>query len=320
MSNVIPIQRPAAGHDYSDWLPNIVRILEITRKTTKSGLVENHARVKYGLFDGHVSWISQHADIRLKHGVLAKVEWPARFSENTETITIIRLVHLESAQPNLNPFETIPKTWVNDQTLIARVNLLWKALPQAYQSFLGELFWDSARFYRFLTAPSSLNGHHNTWNGNFSHAVEVAERALCIAKDVPGVSEPLLVLASLIHDAGKADEYRWNDRAWVRTDAGSLVGHKDLLKAWMGAVFERKRDILPVAIRNALWHTLFSARNAPAYLDVRESCMLEADILSMADRLSGTIDLHVRAANTHGGFGTRHEHLKARPYRLPNLS
>jgi 3'-5' exoribonuclease len=96
------------------------------------------------------------------------------------------------------------------------------------------------------------------------------------------------------------------------------MGHKDLLKSWMGAVYERRRDLLPEQWRHGLWHTLFSAKSAPAYLDIRESCMLEADILSMADRLSGHLDLHRQVGSQAGGFGSRHEHLRARPFRLPD--
>lgn len=317
MAEVLSIQQPSRN-DYSDWLPNIIRIIDVTRVTNARGLVENRAQVICGSFEASLTWTGQHADIRLKKGSLASIEWPEHLVSHREAMPIIRLVHLEEVEHGINLFETIPRSWVKDQSLIERATTLWQELPKSLQAFFNELFWDSGRFHRFLVVPGSLHGHHNEWHGNFVHALEVAEHAQRISIDMPGVSQPVLILAGLIHDAGKADEYRWNKGYWQRTEAGNLVGHKDLLKSWMGAVFDRQRGLLPEQWRHGLWHVLFSAKNAPAYLDIRESCMLEADILSMADRLSGSLDLHMRVGNPTGGFGSRHEHLRARPFRLPD--
>lgn len=318
MAKVLAMQQPG-GYDYSDWLPNIVRIIDITRATNERGLIDNRAQVVGGNFQATLTWISQHADIRLKKGSLARVDWPEHLVDKGGQIAVIRLVHLDSVKSDLNLFATIPPSWVKDQLLIKRAKNLWEGLPGSFQAVFNEIFWDSGRFRRFLFVPASINGHHNDWHGNFVHAIEVAEHCQRISANMPGVCQPVLILAALIHDAGKADEYRWNGNYWQRTECGSLIGHKDLLKAWIGALFDRKRDLLSETLRLGLWHTLFSAKNAPAYLDIRESCMLEADILSMADRLSGSQNLHQQVGHNTGGFGYRHEHMRARPYRLPDL-
>ena len=46
--------------------------------------------------------------------------------------------------------------------------------------------------------------------------------------------------------------------------------------------------------------------------------MLEADILSAADRQSGLQNLHQQVGHKSGCFGTRHEHLRAKPFRMPD--
>lgn len=318
MANVLAMPQIRRGNDHSEWLPTIVRIVNVTRSTNERGLVDNRALVVGGQFQATLIWTSQHADTRLQKGSLVRVEWPEHLSDKDEMIKVTRLVFLDAVDHGVNLFETIPNSWIRDQALLDRAKTLWETLSAPFQACFNELFWDSGRFQRFLFVPGSLNGHHNSWHGNFEHAVEVAENARRVSANMPGVSQSVLILAALIHDAGKADEYSWSGNYWRRTDAGSLIGHKDILKAWLGAIFDRKCDLLTEAQRHGLWHTLFSAKNAPAYLDIRESCMLEAEILSMADRLSGSQNLHQQVGHRSSGFGARHEHLRARPYRLPD--
>jgi 3'-5' exoribonuclease len=60
---------------------------------------------------------------------------------------------------------------------------------------------------------------------------------------------------------------------------------------------------------------LTAVRGAPAWLGLREPRSIEAEILSMADRLSGHEDLHHRCAPEAGsGFGDYHPHLKYQTY------
>ena len=319
MAEVIALQKNP-DYDHSEWLPSVARILEISRVTNTDFQVDNRAKIIGDQFEGTLRWTSQHADVRLQRGVLAKIQWPKRVVVDDQGIPICRLVYPEQVDHSVNLFDTIPASWVKDRELIKRGRLLWQGLPPSLQLIFNEIFWDNRRFHRFAVVPASLNGHHNGWNGNLYHAVEVAEYAKLISKGVERVSQPLVILAGLIHDAGKADEYRLDNRKWFRTDTGRLVGHKDTLKGWLGAIFERSREALPEELRLGLWHALFSAKNAPAYLDIREACMLEAEVLSMADRFSATSDLHEQVGADQGGFGLRHDHLRARPFRLPALS
>lgn len=73
-------------------------------------------------------------------------------------------------------------------------------------------------------------------------------------------------------------------------------------------------------IDDATWlgflHMLNAARGAPAWLGLREPRSLEAELLSMADRISGHEDLYRRCAPKDGrnGFGGYHPHLGHRTY------
>jgi 3'-5' exoribonuclease len=247
------------------------------------------------------------------------IRWLGRpVSARLGAIRISRLVKLERPEASLNPFATIPHSWVKARPLVARAAQLWEGLGRPLQHLFNAIFWDHHRFERYLDGPSSLAGHHNGRNGNFRHAVEVAERALALASHHAEAHLPVLLASSLLHDAGKAEEYRFNGRhrRFEMTERGTLLGHKHTVLEWIAAARAQHRVIVPEAHYLALLHAITAAKGAPDWLGLREPLSLDAHILSMVDRLSGQADLVARNAPTQGGFGAYHRHLGGRPYVL----
>jgi 3'-5' exoribonuclease len=168
--------------------------------------------------------------------------------------------------------------------------------------------------------PSSLQGHHNDWNGNFRHSVEVAEHAAMLGNRCPRANPALLVAAALLHDAAKADEYRY-DRTRSRfnlSERGELIGHRDTLIEWLAVA----RAMARVTIANELYLSLIhviNATRAPSWVGLRDPRCIEAEILSMADRLSGQDDVHRQCVPEDGssGFGRYHPQMKHRSYVTP---
>ena len=162
--------------------------------------------------------------------------------------------------------------------------------------------------------PSSMSGHHNTDNGNLRHAVDVAKmmRENCGVRQI--TNTPLAILSALLHDAGKADEYRLNPSGeWKLSDRGRLLGHKVTVIEWIAGAMARYRIMLPISHYMALLHCLTASQNAPEWLGIRKPAMLEAMMLSNMDRLSGTGDLIERCA-ANDGWGQFHAHIGSRPY------
>ena len=71
---------------------------------------------------------------------------------------------------------------------------------------------------------------------------------------------------------------------------------------------------LPEAQYLGLIHALTAAKGAPPWLGLREPRSLEATILSMADRLSGEVDLYGQLAPETAGFGRYHPQLRGRAF------
>jgi 3'-5' exoribonuclease len=247
---------------------------------------------------------------------LVSIRWQGNAVSIGGHVRIGRLVALERPMAGLNLFDTVPTRWVRERELVQRGKALWESLPLAFRDLFNAMFWNGGRFRRYLVGPSSLENHHNGLNGNFRHSLEVAEQALALARDHELVSLPVMILAGLIHDAGKADEYRYDHahRCFAMAPEATLVGHRDRLQHWLAAARERCGEGVPQRQYLALVHALTATSGAPPHLGLREPLSLEAMLLSMADRASGRTELIGRLASPGGGFGRYHRHLRGRPF------
>ncbi|AWI79165.1 metal-dependent phosphohydrolase [Parazoarcus communis] len=306
---------PSASEDLVvQKLPPAFRVCSIERYPHGDAGVLSRAALYHDAASLSVEWSDRHADNRIVAGALVSIRWRGRPTSIGGAVNIARLAVLERPMPSLNLFATVLPSWVRDRALLKRAAKLWEALPLPYRHLLNAIFWDDNRFHRFVMGPSSLNGHHNDREGNLRHSVEVAERALALAAGDPVVCEEALILAALLHDAGKADEYRLANRRLVLSDRGRLIGHRTTVIEWVAAACAKHNVDIPHDHRLALIHILSSAKGAPLWLGLREPQSLEAKLLSMADRASGEGELIRRHAPKSTGFGQYHRHLGMQPY------
>ena len=313
----VKLSLPSPAHDpVPQLLPPVLRVNSLTRLPASDGRsVRNEAVLFHAKAGLRVVWVTAQADIRLRAGHLVSIRWLGKPVSVDGAIRINRLVLMERSIPTLDLFETIPPNWVQASDLLKRASAIWQQLAYPFQQLFNAVFWDSARLHRYLAGPSSLNGHHNGFNGNFRHAVETAEQCLNLAQGNPNISRSVLLTAALLHDAGKADEYKLNPnrRNFIMSDRGALVGHRHTILEWIAVAKAHDRVPLPESHYLALLHALTAAKGA-TWLGIREPVSLEATILSAADRLSGQADLVDRMAPEGTGFGGYHKHLKGRPY------
>lgn len=299
-----------------DMLPPFFRAQSIERLPGQRGDILNRATLFHESASISVEWLTRHADIRLTRGSLVSIRWLGRPVSSEGHVRISRLVLLERPEAEANLFDLVPHGWVSDRDLVARASALWQRLPRGFKHLFNAMLWDGRRFQRYLMGPSSLEHHHNQMNGNFRHCVEVAERALRMGDGQELANPSILAFGGLIHDAGKADEYRFDHvrNRFAMSDRGALIGHRETLQQWIAASMATHRVILPEAHYLGLIHALTAAKGAPAWLGLREPRSIEATILSMADRLSGEEELYQRLAPAEGGFGRYHKQLQYRPF------
>ena len=296
-----------------DLIPSVMRIQSLERVLGADGKIHNRAVLYHQRCILTVAWATQHVDTRLHRFGLVTIKHALTIRRTGGAIGIHRLLPADQPLPNVNLFDMVLPEWVKDRELVARATALWEELPRPLAHLVNALLWDSGRFHRFVTGPSSINGHHNSWNGNLRHSVEVAELARDIGQRTALANVSLLIAGGLLHDAAKADEYRY-DRArsaFRLSERGQLIGHRDTLIEWIATARQSGRVIVPDDSYLALLHMINAVKGAPSWIGLREPRCLEVDILAMADRLSGQEDVHARCAPEDGqaGFGAYHAHV-----------
>lgn len=297
-------------------LPGAFRIQSIARLPFHGRHTLNRACLFHERASLTVEWLSRQVEVRLVVGALVSIRWQGRPVSLNGAVRVSRIVLLERPEPALNLFETVPSAWMADRELVRRAAFLWSCLPRGLGHLFNAVFWQGDRFLRFLSGPSSLSGHHASRHGNFRHSVDVADQALGLATRQARVHLGVLIMAALLHDAGKADEYQFGRTRLTLSDRGRLIGHRHTVLEWLAAARAQYRVIVPEAHYLALLHALTCAKGAPAWLGLREPQSPEAILLSAADRLSGQQDLMARHAPRNEGFGRYHPHLGGRPFMV----
>ena len=300
-----------------EYLPSILRIETLSR-TLDDAAVLNRATLHHRRASLCVEWSTRHVDTRLHAGGLVSIQPAAKTRCEGGALRIQRLVTVSRPDPSVNLFDTLLPGWVREPELAARAASLWAQLPRALAHLVNAVLWDGNRLHRFVTGPSSMNGHHNRLGGNFRHSVEVAENARMLGEGNPIANVSLLIAGGLLHDVGKAVEYRYDrqSRRFRLSERGELIGHRNTLIEWLAIARETGGVIVDDGTWMGLLHMINAVRGAPEWVGLRSPRSLEAELLAMADRLSSNDDLHQRCAPVgHGtGFGRYHPHLGHRTY------
>lgn len=292
------------------------RVLDVEREK-KGNVFRNEALISCSDATIRVYWEDTLFHSKVYSGQIVSPRFGSQIVCNSGCTKISRLVVLECPDARVNLFDLVPHNWVKNRELVARAVNLYEELPQPHRLLFNAIFWNASRFERFCRQPSSMIGHHAEINGNFRHSVEVAEemRKYCLTRSYTNMH--LGILAALLHDAGKADEYVMNAKGgWELTDRGRLLGHKVTVVEWIAASVAKWNIQLPPDHYESLLHIFTAIPNAPEWMGLREPALHESFLLSVCDRLSGRDDLMKRTLPEQGGFGQPHKHLKCAHFKV----
>lgn len=301
----LPVPPPAVVEASPNQLPRIYRVTKFGYEQVADRRFVCTASLFHEQASMLVRWTVKQPDIRLRSEVaLVEVRWGKQAPLSLRgTIQIDRLVVLERPERSTNLFQTIPSGWVRDRSLVKHGIELIERLPLALRMLFNAIFWEGERFRAFCTGPSSRRHHHAAMNGNLRHSLEVAlgmrreieepvltnTRSASDHSDIWSTDLAIAVLSGLLHDAGKADEYR------VRSDAthglsqrGRLLGHKLTVIEWIAVARARWLPSLSEPQYVTLIHNITAAQAAPDWLGIRKPATLAANYLSSLDRMSGT--------------------------------
>jgi len=298
-----------------DLLPTVFRLIDL--EVERNGEVYHcSATLYHRQATLSVSWSASVVSPGVEVGALVRPDFPIVMRSETGAVIIQGLSVPQEPERDLNLFDTVrPERW-DEPRLIERARDLIDELPSAYRHLFNAIFWDFRRFARFCVNPASLSNHHAHRGGLLLHTVEAAEIALMLCERSKHANRGLVLLAVLLHDAGKADEYLPSGNGtWTLTDRGRLIGHGCTVTEWIAVAAANCGIDLQQKEYQALIHVLTARTNAPEWLGIRKAAMIENEILSVADRMSGHIDLHDGLAAAGGGWGVRHHHRPA-PFTL----
>lgn len=216
-------------------------------------------------------------------------------------------------QGSISIFKLNLDTLVKDEQLIIRAHKICNQLNSPYRLLLNAVLWDYGRLQAFVTAPSSLAGHHAEANGNLRHTIEVVEQVIQFCSTRTYINRDLAILTALLHDAGKAVEYQTKyDGSLKLSDRGRLLGHKFTAIEWVIEAVAKYDIQLPNNDYMLLLHNLSAVANAPFWMGLRNPATPEARFLSFADQISGFDDLAQQTNKRQSGWGNYHEHLPAK--------
>lgn len=296
-------------------LPWVYRLTKIETTLMPNGGFQCNGELFHEKATIGVTWLcDKDCEIPHRHSIVTP-EW-ASSTISLDGMVIIKGLKLLRDISQVNLFDTVPYEWIKDRNLVTAAKQLVSTLPVYFVELFNGIFWEYRRFHRLVVGPSSLNGHHNSKHGNLKHMIEVTNNALLLAKDREMVNLDVLIIASLLHDAGKADEYQFNHtrNMFEISPRGALIGHKLSVVEWIAAAIARYNIAIPENQYLSLMHALTATKGAPNWVGIREPVSPEANLLSVADRLSGSDDLFRQTASNNDGFGDYHKHMKGRPF------
>lgn len=299
-------------------LPWVYRVVNIEREHLAGDSINNIAELFHDQATICVSWQSYNIDETITVGVLVSPCWKDQWICTEGNVEVASISAIANPSGDINLFETVPYEWIKNRELVQKAKQIIASLPKHFALLFTAIFWDFKRFQRFINGPSSLNGHHNWKHGNFTHTVEVAENARDLAENRPCVCLGVLIIAALLHDAAKTDEYKFNHQrgCFEISSRGALIGHKMSIIEWIAASVARYQIPIPNQEYLGLMHILTAVKGAPQWIGLKEPASPECTLLSVADRLSGEADLLNQTMSSDKRFGKYHKHLRGRPFMI----
>ena len=270
------------------------RLTSLMRLPGKAGIgVYNEATLYHAGETLRIGWTSPTVDSRLRLGDIVTVREARARSPRPEVLPVLRIARVDQPVGAVNPFELVPVSWLNDRTIARRAKTLWDQMERPLQHLVNAVLWEGARFYRYVTGPRSTAAYPAPPGGIFRRSVALAEEAVLLADGLPNVARGVLIAAALLHEAGKADDFRPapDGRGLTLSERGRWIGYPQTVLEWLAVA--RTPVIVPNAVYRRLVDVLVVLRQpteAPpsietAILNVASRFVESPERLRQADRL-----------------------------------
>jgi len=140
----------------------------------------------------------------------------------------------------------------------------------------------------YRLAPAAKHYHQAYRHGLLEHSLGVAQAVSAISATFPGIDRDVAVTGALLHDIGKLETYRMQERAIELTDAGRLHGEIALGYYRVRRTIEQI-DGFPHELGQAVGHIILSHHGSLEHGSPVVPCTREATLVHMIDNLGGRL-------------------------------
>ena len=252
------------------------RLTSLMRLPGKTGTgVYNEATLYCAGDTLRLGWTSPTVDSRLRRGDIVTVREGRARAPHPEVLPVLRIARVDQPVAAVNPFDLVPSSWLHDRALAQRAKNLWEQMERPLQHLVNAVLWDGARFYRYVTGPVSVAAYPAPPGGTFRRAVALAEEAVLLADGLPNVARGVLIAAALLHEAGKADDFRVavDGSGVTLSERGRWIGFEYTVLEWLGVA--RTKSIVPDALYLLLVHVLIAFHRPPESPQAIETAILK---------------------------------------------
>jgi 3'-5' exoribonuclease len=221
------------------------------------------------------------------------VEYQGKLQVSAQT-----LVRIDPA--TIDPLDFLPRTPRDVEAMWAELVRLCEAMTSRPLRDLLRLFFEDEEFVRaFKTAPAAKGIHHVYLGGLLEHTLSLVKLSRLVASHYTAIHGDLLVAASVLHDAGKTRELRY-DTGFDYTAEGRLIGHIVLGIQW---VDEKARRIegFPAETLLHLKHVIASHHGEPTFGAVKRPKTPEAVVFHHLDNIDAKMWTYLTAIESERG-------------------
>ena len=188
-----------------------------------------------------------------------------------------------------DPDAFLPVTPRDRDDLMARVREHVASITDPWLSRLAALIFDNEQFVdRYRRAPGGERWHHPYIGGLLEHSVGVTDICSDVAARRPDLNRDLLVLAGLLHDAGKIGEFDIGTTIEY-SNQGRLEGHIVMGERYVRITCD-KIEGFPADMKMLLSHLMLSHQGHKKFATPVEPKIPEAFVLYHADEIDSKLN------------------------------
>lgn len=230
---------------------------------------------------------------QLDQGMVVKVQGMMLSYHNAPQVRVEKI--REARGGECDPESFLPQTPANMDALAARLDELVASITDPFLSELACLIFENAQFREgYFRSPGGMRWHHPYLGGLLEHSIGVADICDFVAGRHPNINRDLLVVAALLHDAGKLKEYKAATTIEF-TDEGRLEGHIVIGERLVRNMCERI-DGFPPKLKMLLSHLMLAHQGHKEFSSPVEPMIPEAFILYYADEMDSKLNALDRIA------------------------